>query len=89
MITYSKELAMHLTTYCAIAELLMREQRLYHREFINATQPDPGVCRVGDIVFARRTVWSVLHQEQVNKLQYPFTGPWQVTAVLFGASYSL
>jgi hypothetical protein len=25
----------------------------------------------------------------VDKLQYAFTGPWQVTAALFGASYSL
>jgi hypothetical protein len=41
MITYSKELAMRLTAYCAIAELLMREQHLYHREFIDATRPDP------------------------------------------------
>ncbi len=55
MITYSKELAMRLTAYCAIAELLMWEQRLYHREFINATQPDPRVYRVGDIVFLHNT----------------------------------
>jgi hypothetical protein len=60
VITYSKELATCLTTCCAIAELLMREQRSYHREFINATRPDPRVYRVGDIVFARPTVWSVL-----------------------------
>jgi hypothetical protein len=61
MITYSKELAMRLTAYCAIAELLMWEQRLYQREFINATQPDPRVYRVGDIVSARHTVRYVLH----------------------------
>jgi hypothetical protein len=38
VITYSNKLAMRLTACRAIAELLMQEQRLFHREFMNATQ---------------------------------------------------
>jgi hypothetical protein len=76
MITYSKELAMRLTACCTIPELLMREEHSYHIEFINATRPDPRVYRVGNIVFAQCTVRSILRQEQVDKLQYAFTGTW-------------
>jgi hypothetical protein len=59
VIAYSKELAMHLTPCHTIAEHLVREQRSYYREFINATKPDSRVYRVGDIVFVRRTVQSI------------------------------
>ena len=37
----------------------------------------------------RRAVRSDAKQGIVDKLQYAFTGPWQVTAVLRGASYEL
>jgi hypothetical protein len=59
VITYSKKSAMRLIACRAIAELLVQEQRLYHREFINATRPDPRVYRVGNNIFARCTVRSV------------------------------
>jgi hypothetical protein len=87
--TYSKDLAMRLTACRAVAELLIKEHRAYHREFINANRPNPRVYAVGDIVFARRAVRSDARRERVNKLQYAFTGPWKVTSVLPGASYEL
>ncbi len=80
---------MRLTACRAIAELFIKEHRAYHREFINTNHPNPQVYAVGDIVFARRAVRSDAQWERVNKLQYAFTGPWKVTAVLPGASYEL
>ena len=80
---------MRLTACRAIAELLIKEHRAYHREFINAHRPNPRVYAMGDIVFARRAVWSDARRERVNKLQYAFTGPWKVISVLPGASYEL
>ena len=87
--TYSKDLAMCLTACHAVAELLIKEHRAYHRKFINANRPNSRVYAVGNIVFARRAVRSDAQQERVNKLQYTFTGPWKVTSVLPGTSYEL
>jgi hypothetical protein len=87
--TYSKDLAMRLTACHAIAELLVKEHRAYHRKFINPNRPNPRVYAVGDIVFAHRAVWSDARQERVDKPQYAFTGPWKVISVLPGASYEL
>jgi hypothetical protein len=42
-----------------------------------------------DIVFARRAVRSSAAREVVDKLQFAFTGPWCITALLKGASYEL
>jgi hypothetical protein len=90
VMTYSKELVMRLTACRTIAELLVKKQCAYHKEFINANRPNPRANNVGDIVFAQCAVRSVSHREQVvDKLQYAFTGPWKVTAVLPNASYSL
>ena len=50
--TYSKDLAMRLTATRAVAELLVKEHRDYHRELINAQRPNPRVYAIGDIVFA-------------------------------------
>ena len=79
---------MRLTACRAIAELLIKEHRAYHRKFINANHPNPRVYAVGDIVFAHQAVRSDARRERVNKLQYAFTGPWKVS-VLPGASYEL
>jgi hypothetical protein len=87
--TYSKDLDMRLTACYAVAELLIKEHRAYHREFINANRPNPRVYAVDDIVFARQAVRSDAWRECVNTLQYTFTGPWKVTSVLPGASYEL
>ena len=69
--------------------MLVREQRSYHRELINARRPDPRIYSIGDIVFARRAVKSDAARGNVDKLQYAFTRPWRVTASLPGASYEL
>jgi hypothetical protein len=89
MMTYSKEFAMQMTACHIVAELLVKEQHAYPREFINANWPDPRVYNIGNIVFAWCAVKSVSCKEQLDKLQYNFTGPWRVMAVLSGASYSL
>ncbi len=89
VVTYSRELATCLFACREVAELLVQEQRAYHRELINARRPNPRVYSVGDIVFAWCTVRSSSAKEQVDKLQYAFTGPWIVRASLKGASYKL
>jgi hypothetical protein len=71
--TYSKDLALCLTAFFAIAELLVKEHRAYHRKFLNANCSNPRVYAVGDIVFARQAFRSDAWQECVNKLQYAFT----------------
>ena len=70
-----------------VAKLIVEENRSYHRELINALQPDPHVYSVGNIVFARRAVRYDAKKGTIDKLQYEFTGPWRVTSVLKGASY--
>jgi hypothetical protein len=72
-----------------VAELLDEEQCAYHREYINAHRPDRGIYSVGYIVFARCAVRLSSAQERVDKLQFVFTGPWCVRAILKGASYKL
>jgi len=89
VVSYSKELAHRLSACREVAELLVEEQRAYHREYINARRPDPRIYSVGNMVFARREVWSHAAREVVDKLQFAFTGPWRVTALLKGASYEL
>jgi hypothetical protein len=56
VVTYSKELATRLSACRQVAELLVREQRSYHRELINARRPDPQIYSLGNIVFARRAL---------------------------------
>ncbi len=64
-------------------------QHSYHRELINARCPDPCLYSIGDIVFARHDVRSDSSRGQVDKLQYAFTGPWRISAILKGASYEI
>jgi hypothetical protein len=89
VVSYPKELATWLSACQAVAKLLVGEQRAHHREYVNARCPDPCIYSVGDIVFSRRTVRSIAAREVVDKLQFAFTGPWQITALLKGASYKL
>ncbi len=44
---------------------------------------------MGDIVFARRAVRSDAARGQVDKLSYPFTGPWRIVSKLHGTSYEI
>ena len=87
--TYSKDLATRLAATREVAELLVKEHRDYHHEFINTNRPNPRIYAIGDIVFARRAVRSDKRRERVDKLQYAFTGPWKVVSVMPGASYGL
>jgi hypothetical protein len=51
VMSYSKELAMRLSACREVAEILVEEQRSYHRELVNARRPDPHIYSVGNIVF--------------------------------------
>ncbi len=85
----SRDLATHLSALRDIAHLLIQKQRAYHRELINSCRPDPRTYSVGDVVFAHHTVCSDSYKGRVDKLQYAYTGPWQIAAILKGASYKL
>jgi hypothetical protein len=50
---------------------------------------DPKIYSVGNIVFTRQAVQSDASQGWVDKLTYPFTGPWWIVAKLQGASYKI
>ncbi len=89
VVSYSKDLAAWLLACCLVAELLVEEQRAYHRKYINARRPDPRIYSVGNIVFVQRAVRSSSAQERVDKLQFAFTGPWRISAILKGAFYKL
>jgi hypothetical protein len=80
---------MHLSALREVAQLLVQEQRAYHQELVNSRQPDLRTYSVGNVIFARRAVHSDATKGRVNKLQYVFTGPWRITAILKGASYEL
>jgi hypothetical protein len=87
--SYSKDLAIRLKALCEVAQLLIHEHWAYHRKLINSRHPDPRIYSIGNIVFTRRAVWSDASKECIDKLTYPFTGPWQITASHKGASYEL
>ncbi len=87
--SYLKNLAFHLQALREIAKILVKEQRAWHREFVNACRPDPKVYSVGNILFACRAVRSNSIRGHADKLSYPFTGPWHIVANLPGTSYDI
>ena len=87
--SYSCDLTLRLSALRDVASHLVKEQRAWHREFVNARRPDPKLFAIGDIVFARRAVRSDASLCVVDKLTYPFTGPWRIIAKLKGASYEI
>ena len=87
--SYAKDLATRLSSCREIAELLVAEQRAWHRELIASHRPDPRLFNVGDIVFARRATQSDARRGVVGKVRYAFTGPWRVVSKLSGSSYEL
>jgi hypothetical protein len=87
--SYSRDLDTCLSALREVATLLVDEQQAYHWEFINARQPDPKIYSVGDTVFIRCATQSDAGRGQVDKLIYPFTGPWLITAKLDSASYEI
>ena len=50
--SYSRDLASRLSALCDIANLLVKEQHAWHREFVNVRFPDPKLFSIGNIVFA-------------------------------------
>jgi len=89
IVLYSKELTTRQSACRQVAELLVHKQRSYHCELINARRPDPCIYSLSNIVFARHAVKSDAARGHVDKLQYAFTGPWHISAILPGASYEL
>ena len=89
VISYSKNLAKYLQASSEVPKLLVEETRTYHREFINSRRPNPRIYHIDDLVFARWAVKSIRACGLIDKLQFAYTGPWKVVAILDGASYEL
>ncbi len=89
MESYSKDLAVHLSALREAAQLLDQEHWAYHHKFIKSGRPDSHIYSVSNIVFARCAVWLDASKEHVNKLSYPFTGPWYIIAYLKSTSCDL
>jgi hypothetical protein len=87
--SYSKALATRLSACRKIADLLISETRDWHRALVNSCRPDPRVYLPGDIVFARRTTYLDASKGCIGKLEYKFTGPWQIIESLKGALYAI
>jgi hypothetical protein len=87
--SYSKQLAVRLSACREVAELLVNEQRTWHRALINSRRRDPRIYSPGDIVFAWRATRSDASRERIGKLEYKFTGPWRIVESLNGGSYSI
>jgi hypothetical protein len=85
--SFARRQAEVLSATRSIARILIDEHRAYHRELINSLRPDPLVFEPGDHVFARRTVQSSKKMNRVGKLEFAYTGPWEVIRRLKGASY--
>jgi hypothetical protein len=87
--TYSKQLAECLGACRDIALLLVREQPEWHCALINSRWHDHCVYLPGDFVFACHATHLGTAQGCVGKLEYAFTGPWHIIALLHGSSYSI
>ncbi len=86
---YSKQLAVRLSACCEVAEVLVNEQRAWHRALINSRRRDPRIYSPGDIVFARRVTRLDASREHVGKLEYKLTGPWRIVNPCMGAPIQL
>jgi hypothetical protein len=80
--SYSRDLASRLSALRDVAGLLVKKQRTWHCKFVNAHRSDPKLFAIGNIVFARRAVRSDASRGVVDKLTYPFTGPWWIVSKL-------
>jgi len=87
--SYSKNLAKYLEASLEVAEILVDKIHAYHHKFINSRLPDPQIYSIGDLVFALQAVKSIRACGLVDKLQFAYTGPWKVVAILDGTSYAL
>ncbi len=89
VLSYSCKLATCLADCRQVASILVEEYRCWHRKLINSQQRDPRIYHKGNIVFAHSATCSDAKRGLVDKLQYSFTGPWQIVASLPGGSYEL
>ena len=87
--SYSKTLAQYLQASSEVAKLLVDETRAHQWELINSWRPNPKIYHIGNLVFACLAVKSISARGLVDKLQFAYTGPWKVVAILDGASYKL
>jgi hypothetical protein len=87
--SYSKDLAERLGACRKIAMLLVGEQCEWHQELVNSCRWDPHIYFPGDIVFAHHTTCSDAARGWIGKLEYAFTGPWQILEALHGGLYSI
>jgi hypothetical protein len=72
-----------------VAELLVNEQRDWHRALINSRRRNPRIYSPGDIIFACQATRSDATRERIGKLEYKFTGPWCIVESLAGGSYAI
>ena len=87
--SYLKQLAVRLSAYRKVAELLVNEQRDWHRALINSRRRNPRIYSPGDIIFACQATRSDATRERIGKLEYKFTGPWCIVESLAGGSYAI
>ena len=85
--SYTARLSINLKACHQICKLLIDEHRTQHRERIIALRPDPCVYGIGSFVFVRRVVKSDSKKNRVGKLEFAYTGPWEVIERLEGGSY--
>jgi hypothetical protein len=78
--SYCRDLSKRLFACHKIALLLVSEHCAWHQKLINSRQHDPTIYKPDNIVFACRTVWSDASKGCVSKLEFLFTGPWQITS---------
>ena len=86
---FAKEQEKILSCSREIFRVLIEESRAWHREYINASRPDPTIYDVGDIVSARREIQSNRKKGGVGKTSYKFAGPWKILESLPGGSYKI
>ena len=87
--TYTEDLLYTLEKCQYVYQLLISQQREYHREYRNSQLNDPKKCKVKNIDFARFQVQSSLKTRRVKKLTYQLQGLYKVTKLYPSGSYEL
>jgi hypothetical protein len=87
--SYSRELAIRLSSCREITDLLVLEHQCRHRNLVNSRRHNPRIFSDGDIVFDCQAMCSNTKHGHVDKLMHPFTGLWRVVQALPGMSCKL
>jgi hypothetical protein len=69
--------------------LLVSEHCVWHQELINSHWRDLRIYKPDNIVFAHHAVWSSASKGCVGKLEFSFTGPWQIISSVDSGSYNI